>query len=110
MAILLNGGKRGMSNSYTPVESEGASRIIEEAMKDDGRPLYIAFLGPLTDMASALIIEPRIADRNIKVIWIGGRDWPTGGWEYNLSNDIHELMWFSNQLWKYGRSQGMSTV
>ena len=71
------------------MESNGANLIIEEAMKNDERPLHIAFLGPLTDMASALLIEPEIAEKNIKVIWIGGRNWPSGGWEYNLSNDIH---------------------
>ena len=63
--------------------------IIEEAMKDDPAPLYIAFLGPLTDMASALLLCPEIAEKNVRVIWIGGRDWPSGGWEFNLQNDVH---------------------
>ena len=39
-------------------------------------------------MASALLIAPEIADKNMTVIWIGGRDYPSGGWEYNLKNDI----------------------
>lgn len=57
----------------TPVDSEGAQLIIREAMKNDPRPLYSTFLGPLTDMASALLIEPRIADR-CTVIWIGEQE------------------------------------
>ncbi len=68
--------------------SEGAKLIIDEAMKDDERPLYVANLGAITDMAIALIYKPEIVLRNIKVVWIGGRDYPNGGWEYNLKNDI----------------------
>ncbi len=83
-----SGAKCALRDENTPVESDGARLIIEEAMKEDERPLYIAFLGPLTDMASALLMEPEIAKKNITVIWIGGRDYPCGGWEYNLKNDV----------------------
>jgi inosine-uridine nucleoside N-ribohydrolase len=34
-------------------------------------------------------MEPKIAEKDVTVIWIGGRDWPAGGWEYNLCSDIH---------------------
>ncbi len=83
-----NGASHALPDEKTPVDSDGARLIIEEAMKDDPAPLYIAFLGPLTDMASALLLRPEIAKKNIHVIWIGGRDWPSGGWEYNLQNDV----------------------
>ena len=63
--------------------------IIREALKDDPRPLHVAFLGPLTDMASALLEEPAIAERDVRVVWIGGEDWPVGGWEFNLWNDVN---------------------
>lgn len=86
---VLHGAEKAMTSEDDIVMSEGARFIIQEAMKDDDRPLYIAFLGPLTDMAAALLSEPAIAEKNIIVIWIGGRDWPSGGWEYNLANDIH---------------------
>ena len=56
----------------THVDAPGARLIIEEAMKDDDRPLHIAFYGPVTDIASALLLEPKIEDRGIRVIWIGG--------------------------------------
>lgn len=83
------GAKHELKDEKTPVESSGANLIIEEALKKDDRPLHIAFLGPLTDMASAILIEPEITEKNIRVIWIGGGAWPTGGGEYNLGNDIH---------------------
>ncbi len=89
MFNILHGSERAMTSEDDTADSEGARFIVQEAMKDDDRPLYIAFLGPLTDMAAALRIEPSIAKKNVTVIWIGGRDWPSGGWEYNLSNDIH---------------------
>lgn len=85
---IVHGGKHAIPDDHTPVLSEGAQLIINEAMKDDPRPLHIAFLGPLTDMASALMLAPQIRKRHIRVIWIGGRNWPCGGWEYNLQNDI----------------------
>jgi purine nucleosidase len=83
------GATKALPDEKTPVPSEGSALIIKEALKDDPRPLHVAFLGPLTDMASALLEEPKIAERNVRVVWIGGEDWPVGGWEYNLSNDVH---------------------
>lgn len=85
---LYDGAEKALENENKPMDSPGARLIVEEAMSEDKRPLYISFLGPLTDMASALLLEPKIAERNITVIWIGGRDYPNGGWEYNLKNDI----------------------
>ena len=74
------------TNNYKP--SDGAKLIINEALKDDNRPLYVAFLGVITDMASALLACNEIAKKDINVIWIGGGNWPKGGWEYNLKNDV----------------------
>jgi len=86
---VANGAAEALPDETTARPSPGAELIIREAMKDDPRPLHIAFLGPLTDMAAALLMEPRIAERNVRVVWIGGGRWPVGGSEFNLSNDIH---------------------
>ncbi len=104
---IENGGTHSLVDENTPVASEGAQLIIEEGMKEDDRPLYIAFLGPLTDMASALLMEPKLNEKNIIVIWIGGGNWPAGGREYNLSNDIiaARLIFKSNiQVWQVPRN------
>jgi len=85
---VVRGSEKALESETVAMESEGARLIVKEAMKEESSPLYIAFLGPLTDMASALLMEPAIAAKNITVIWIGGRDWPAGGWEYNLNNDV----------------------
>ncbi len=103
---LYNGAEKALENEETAIDSPGARLIINEAMRNDRRPLYIAFLGPLTDMAAALLIEPRIAEKDITVIWIGGGDYPDGGWEYNLKNDViaANVVFKSNvKLWQIPR-------
>ena len=84
---ILHGAPHAMSNMADPVESEASDFIIQEAMKNDERPLFAIFLGPLTDLAAAYLIEPRIAKR-LTAIWIGGGAYPNGGEEFNLGNDI----------------------
>lgn len=85
---VLHGADAGLADEYTPIESEGASFIIEEAMKEDSRPLFVCCTSAITNVASALLMEPRIADK-ITVIWIGGDAYPQGGKEYNLLGDIY---------------------
>jgi purine nucleosidase len=85
---VLKGAPRALPDERSPQESEGSRCIVTEAMRDDPKPLFAIFLGPLTDMASALLMEPKIADR-LTCIWIGGGAYPIGGEEFNLSNDIH---------------------
>lgn len=70
------------------VSSEGADFIISEAMKDNPLPLFVTCQGPLTDLASAYLKEPKIAER-LTAIWIGGDVYPQGGIEFNLSNDVN---------------------
>lgn len=88
--MIYRGATHALPDVHTPVDSEGARLIIREAMKDDKRPLFAIFLGPLTDLASALLMEPGIANR-MKAIWIGGGKYPEGGTEFNLKNDINAV-------------------
>lgn len=66
---------------------EAAHAIVAEAMRDDPLPLVFTCGGPLTNLAAALALEPRIASR-MSLIWIGGGSYPAGSWEYNLNADI----------------------
>jgi len=86
--LIYDGAPVALPDRETPVDSPGARLIIEEAMKDDKRKLYVTFFGPLTDLASAYLIEPRIAGR-LTAIWIGGGKYPNGAPEFNLRNDIN---------------------
>lgn len=99
---VYKGAANALESVTEPQISEGAEAIVLEALKDDPSPLYVVFLGPLTDMASALLMEPSIADK-LTVIWIGGGHYPEGGWEYNLLNDINaaNVVFDSNvELWQ----------
>jgi inosine-uridine nucleoside N-ribohydrolase len=85
---------------------EGSDLIIKEALADDPRPLFCIFLGPLTDMAVALLKRPEI-DNRLTVIWIGGGQWPEGGEEFNLSNDIEaaNVVYRSKaEMWQVSRN------
>lgn len=92
---VSNGAETWIPDERTPVECEGARLIIEESMGDDS-PLSVLVLGPLSTVASALLLEPRLVERDLTVIWIGGAPYdgilgPTGGEagiEFNLANDI----------------------
>lgn len=84
---VFHGAAHGLADVDTPIESEGARFIIEEAMRDEERPLYLACQGAITDVASALLLKPEIAER-MTVIWIGGADYPKGGFEFNMAMDI----------------------
>ncbi|TYB50545.1 nucleoside hydrolase [Nonomuraea sp. PA05] len=91
---VANGAAAALPDERTPVDSPGARLIIEESkLASDGDPLHVAFLGPLTDMATAILLDPELVRRPVVVIWIGGsgyRGYDEGpGIEFNLSNDIH---------------------
>jgi purine nucleosidase len=90
---VANGASTGIPDDRTPLDSAGAQLIIAESkLATATEPLFVAFLGPLTDMASAILLDPDIVERDIVVIWIGGvgyggvETYP--GVEFNLRNDI----------------------
>ena len=85
---LLRGAADYIEDRVHPPISEGSQFIIDEAMKDSDEPLYIALQAGLTDLAAAYLTEPRIADR-ITAIWIGGEQYPQGGRESNLQQDVY---------------------
>lgn len=83
---VYTGAQTALPDEETPVLSEASQFIIEEAMKDDPHPLYIACQGAITDLASAILAKPEICER-MTAIWIGGGIYPEGGFEFNLIND-----------------------
>jgi inosine-uridine nucleoside N-ribohydrolase len=85
---VANGAPTGIPDERTPLESAGAQLIIAESeLATPQEPLFVAFLGPLTDMASAILLDPGIVHRDVVVIWIGGVE-SDPGVEFNLRNDI----------------------
>ena len=118
--ITVKPGAPGpMADTNTPYESEGARLIIEEAHKaSPEHPLYLLFGGPLTDIASAWLMDPTIS-KNVVLLWIGGQEYPFGHpfppqyntganlVEYNLRLDVNAARVVFNQsdliLWQIPR-------
>jgi purine nucleosidase len=83
-----------LTDRTTPQRSEAAEAIVAEAMRDDDLPLYVVCGASLTQLASAYLIEPAIAER-LTAIWIGGPEYPGTPpppgprvVEYNLNIDL----------------------
>lgn len=69
------GSNLPLTNRKTPIDTPGALALITAARADDPRPLFACFGGGLTELASAWLMAPEIADR-LTVIWIGGAEYP----------------------------------
>ena len=81
-------GSPPMRYKFEPSESEGVDFIIDKAMQstpDD--PLWIVGLGAATDIASAYLKEPRIAER-VVVFWHFRTRWPEKCWNFNVIGDV----------------------
>lgn len=69
---VLPGSSVPMTSPTEPIRNEAVDALIAEALRDDtDLPLFVACGGGLTMLASALVLEPRIADR-ITLVWNGG--------------------------------------
>lgn len=82
------GSDRYLPSIDEPVESEATNDLIAKAMTLREGPLYVLAIGAITNVASALLLEPEII-RNIVVVWLGGQPfyWPTAR-EFNLQQDV----------------------
>lgn len=88
--LVLRGSSHFMQAADAPVPGDAAADLVQRAMdasQDD--PLYVVAIGAPTNVASALLLEPRIVER-IVIVWLGGQPtfWPTAR-EFNLRQDIH---------------------
>lgn len=87
---IYRGSTGYLSAAESPQESDAARNLVERAMaspEDD--PLYVVAIGAITNVASAILLEPRIIER-IVVVWLGGHalPWPDTR-EFNLAQDLH---------------------
>ena len=87
--FAFRGCERFLPGAGKPVESDAARDLIAKAMAPRDKLLYVATLGAPTNVASAILLEPRIKER-IAVVWLGGttHEWPSAR-EFNLQQDIH---------------------
>lgn len=119
---VLQGSNDPLKDLKTPNVSEGAKAIVAEAMKaDEKNPLFIVCGAGLTEVASAYLMEPKIADK-IVVVWIGGPEYqdlatPPPGYtplEYNLGIDIKAAKVVFNEsnlnIWQIPRNAYRQTL
>ena len=85
---LIEGASLPLASATEPRTSAAATFLIETSRKfsRDAR-LTVLAIGAVTDIATAILTDPTIADR-IRVIDMGFKSWPEGGVEYNVANDV----------------------
>ena len=82
-----------------PIDSPAARHLIERAMADDDRPLYVVAIGATTNLASALLMAPEIAER-IVIVWTSA--YPTWSGVYNYSFNLEQDLPASQLLFESG--------
>ncbi len=87
--FAFRGSDRFLAAAGKPVDSPAARDLIRKAMKPRPTPLYVLTIGCPANVASAILMEPKIKER-IVVVWLGGttHQWRSAR-EFNLNQDLH---------------------
>ncbi len=86
---VFKGSRTYLPDEETPVDSPAARDLAERAMAYSAEnPLYVVALGAITNVASAILMNPDIRER-IVLVWLGGNalHWPHNA-EFNLMQDV----------------------
>lgn len=87
--VTCKGSETYLPDEKTPVFSDAAANLAERALTySPEKPLYVVAIGAITNVASALLLKPEIADR-IVIVWLGGhsREYHDIK-EFNLIQDV----------------------
>lgn len=86
---VFKGSRTYLPDENTPVVSPAAEDLCERAMHyTSENPLYVVAIGAITNIASALLMKPEIAER-IVIIWLGGNARHCAhNKEFNLMQDV----------------------
>lgn len=87
--VTYRGSEKFLSNENTPIISEAAEDLAKRAVGySSENPLYVIAIGAITNVASALLLKPEIAEK-IVIVWLGGhgREYHDTK-EFNLYQDI----------------------
>ena len=81
------GSRRYLASPSEPVASAAAEHLVETSKQGEG-PLYVAAIGAITNVASAILMDPDVVER-IVLVWLGGQPlhWPSAS-EFNLKQDV----------------------
>jgi len=86
---VFKGSERYLEDEETPVHSPAAEDLAARAMQyTPERPLYVVAIGAITNVASALLLNPQIKER-IVVVWLGGHSYDYGKpYDFNMKQDV----------------------
>lgn len=87
--FAFRGSDKYLDNISKPIRSEAALDLVKKAkVSSPEDPLYVVPVGCITNIASAILIEPEII-KNIVVVWLGGNglNWAHQR-EFNLFQDV----------------------
>ncbi len=99
---VYRGEKTALLDEKTAGNSEGAKFIVEEALKEDDRPLFVLNMGAITNLASAYLINPEITSK-LTAIWVGGGSYTGARMDFNAGNDlcaINVILSSNIELWQ----------
>ena len=87
--IVYKGSEKYLADEKTPVVSPAAKHLAELAEKyTPDNPLYVVEIAAITTVASAVLLNPEIAE-NIVIVWLGGHAYDyKDNREFNLMQDI----------------------
>lgn len=86
---VFDGSPDYLPDEKTAVDSPAARDLAARAMQyTPEKPLYVIAIAAITNVASALLLEPRIRDR-IVIVWLGGHalHWHDNH-EFNMMQDV----------------------
>ena len=87
--LVLKGSRQYLEGEDKPAESPAARDLVRRALgQPEDSPLYVVAIGAITNVASALLMEPAIREK-IVVVWLGGHaySWPDTK-EFNMQQDV----------------------
>jgi purine nucleosidase len=87
--MVYRGSRGYLKDAESPQQSEAANDLVKRAMACKDELLYVVAIGAITNIASAILMEPKIIEK-IVVVWLGGNPhyWPHT-YEFNLQQDVH---------------------
>ena len=86
---VFKGSTAFLENETTPIISPAAPDLAQRAGQySPENPLYVIAIGAITNIASAILINPKIAE-NCVVVWLGGNslEYHNTG-EFNMKQDV----------------------
>ena len=85
---VFKGSTEYLTDQKDPERSDAVMDLVKRAMTVKDGPLYVVAIGAITNIASAILIEPGII-KNIVIVWLGGHalNWLDTS-EFNLRQDV----------------------